>query len=112
MPDDALKRHEASLAWLEKKLAQTFAGITVVVTHHAPIPEGVGPQFQGDVLSPGFASDLKPLIRKYAPQIWVHGHTHHNHCTRIGKTRVCSYQWGYPGEGMETSVGLFEITSD
>lgn len=99
-PEDAAGLHAAAIGWLDAELARVHDGPTVVVTHHAPAPDSVAPRFRGDSLSPAFASDLTALIRRHAPPLWVHGHTHHNVDYPIGTTRVVSHQWGYPGEGL------------
>ena len=109
LPADARLLHAASRAWLAESLAETFAGETVVVTHHAPSPRSVAPRFEGDPLSPSFASDLTSLIERTRPALWIHGHTHHPVAYRIGVTRVVSRQWGYPKEGLPMSVDLVEV---
>ncbi|CAG0991567.1 hypothetical protein BURK2_02417 [Burkholderiales bacterium] len=107
-PHDALARHQASRTWLEAKLALPFAGVTVIATHHAPLPLAISPQYQQDLLSPAFASDCSELL-PYQPAAWVWGHTHYNVDCQVEATRFFSYQWGYPGEGMETAVGLLHL---
>lgn len=99
-PEDAAGLHAAAIGWLDAELARPHDGPTVVITHHAPAPQSVAPRFQGDSLSPAFASDLTALMARHAPPLWIHGHTHHNVDYRVGETRVVSHQWGYPGEGL------------
>lgn len=108
LPDEALARHEASRTWLGAKLALPFDGITVVATHHAPLGAAIAPQYEKDTLSPAFANDCSDLL-SYEPAAWVFGHTHFNFDRRVGATRLFSYQWGYPGEGMETQVGILSL---
>lgn len=74
-PAMVLERHEKSRAWLQSQLAATFEGQTVVVTHHAPSGRSVAPQYRGDVLTPGFASELPIEILQRA-DMWAHGHMH------------------------------------
>ncbi len=109
LPADARRLHAASRSFLEDALAEPFAGPTVVVTHHAPSPRSISPQFVGDPLSPSFASDLTELIERTRPALWIHGHTHHPVDYRIGKTRIVSRQWGYPKEGLSMSADVVEI---
>lgn len=97
-PNDQLKRHEQSRAWLTDRLAEPFAGTTVVLTHHAPSPRSQHPRFIGDELTPAFVSDLDALILEHQPALWVHGHTHWSVDYRMGATRVYSNQRGYPKE--------------
>lgn len=97
-PEDARAMHEASVAWLERELATPFDGETVVVSHHCPSPRSVHPRFAGDPLTASFASDLEPLIERYQPNLWLHGHTHDSHDYAIGATRVVCNPRGYPPE--------------
>lgn len=108
LPDEASARHQASRTWLEAKLALPFAGLTVVATHHAPHPLAIAPQYAQDALSPAFASDCRELLH-YRPAAWVWGHTHYNVDCMCEGTRFFSYQWGYPGEALETAVGLLRL---
>jgi Icc-related predicted phosphoesterase len=74
-PAMVLKRHERSRAWLREQLARKFDGKTVVVTHHAPSSRSVAPRYQGDPLTPGFATELpQQMFEEVA--LWVHGHMH------------------------------------
>jgi predicted phosphodiesterase len=112
LPANARRLHAASLSWLEEALEtpdEPFDGTTVVVTHHAPSPQSVAPQFVGDPLSPSFASDLTGLIERTRPALWIHGHTHHPVDYRVGATRVLSNQWGYPKESLPMSAVVVEI---
>jgi Icc-related predicted phosphoesterase len=68
--------HKDSRAWLEQALAAPFDGRTVVVTHTCPHFLSVHDQYAGDMLNPAFASDLSPVIERFQPDVWVHGHTH------------------------------------
>jgi 3',5'-cyclic AMP phosphodiesterase CpdA len=40
-PEDTVGLHRQAVRWLEDKLAEPFAGTTVVITHHAPHPRSV-----------------------------------------------------------------------
>lgn len=97
-PIDAYTRHASSLFWLKQELAVPFAGKNVVVTHHAPHPGSVAPQWQGDRLTPAFVSNLESLIERYRPSLWVHGHTHHAFDYHVGPTRVVCNPFGYRRE--------------
>jgi 3',5'-cyclic AMP phosphodiesterase CpdA len=90
--------HLTRVAWLEQRLAEPFAGRTVVVTHHLPHPQCIHPKYQGTRLNPCFASDLDRLVR--APvALWVHGHTHESIDRVVNGTRVVCNPRGYlPGE--------------
>jgi 3',5'-cyclic AMP phosphodiesterase CpdA len=74
-PADTVRRHEVSRAWLANTLDEPFDGKTVVVTHHAPSPGSVEAQYEGDSLTPAYASDLEHLMGP-AVCLWIHGHMH------------------------------------
>jgi len=93
-PRDTLRRHEFSRAWLKNSLADPFDGPTVVITHHAPSARSVPTEFEGDVLSAAYASDLESLMGKDV-QLWIHGHMHHSLDYEINGTRVLCNPRGY-----------------
>ena len=71
----------------------------IVVTHHLPAPESIGPQFKGSPLNGFFLHDCKKFIQTVQPRLWIHGHTHVRCDYQIGKTRVVANPHGYPSEG-------------
>lgn len=92
-PADTIAIHQDHLAWLEHSLATPFVGDTVVVSHHAPLPNCLP---DGHVLPAAYASDLSATILKYQPIVWAHGHVH-QHCTvQLGKTHILNVSLGYP----------------
>ena len=97
-PQDALALHETARRFLETELARPFAGPTVVITHHGPSLLCQHPLYPAGPLSAAFHSDLSDLTLKYAPALWVFGHTHAPLDTRVGATRLYSNPVGYPGE--------------
>lgn len=105
-PSDARRRHFDTRIWLEAELRRAAAdGVrTIVATHHAPHPCSIPPGFRRsrDPFSAAFASDLREILdAAAAPEVWVSGHTHHNHDEVYGHTRLVSNQGGYRfrGEG-------------
>lgn len=94
--DDALRCHQDTLAWLDRKLGEPFSGKTVVVSHHAPHTKSIHPRFVGDLLTAAFASDLSALIAKHQPALWCHGHMHDGSDYMLGDTRVVANPRGYP----------------
>lgn len=74
-PADTVRRHELSRAWLRNTLSEPFDGKTVVVTHHAPSAGSVDAEYDGDSLTPAYASNLEDLM---GPEVslWIHGHMH------------------------------------
>lgn len=101
MPADTRALHRASRAYLERTLAEPFAGKTVVVTHHAPSPKSVAPRFLGDPFTPCFVSDLETLVAASGAALWIHGHVHDSFDYTLGQTRVLCNPKGYRGEELE-----------
>ena len=96
-PTDLLRLHGDSRLYIGRELAQPFAGVTVVMTHHAPSPRSIAREYRNDPVSAAYASDLDALIEQAQPDLWVHGHTHHSFDYRIGRTRVVCNPRGYYG---------------
>ena len=88
--------YHRAVEWLESKLAEPFAGATVVVTHHAPHPNSIHERYAGHLLNGAFVSDLSYLMGKAA--LWVHGHTHHCFDYTVQGTRVMANPKGYGKE--------------
>ena len=84
-----------SVDWLTQQLATPFDGPTVVVTHFAPARASIAPQFQGSPLNAAFICDLAPLIERWQPALWLHGHVHDSFDYRLGATRVVANPRGY-----------------
>jgi predicted phosphodiesterase len=93
-PRDAETEHQKSVEWLADRLTQPFQGRTVVITHHAPHANSIPPEYERDILSAAFASDLTPLM-KYV-DVWVHGHIHRSVDYIVGGCRVICNPRGYP----------------
>jgi predicted phosphodiesterase len=94
-PSDLISRNHASFAWLSKELGEPFDGNTVVVTHHAPIPEVMGDKHEGH-LSAAYSNRWHALLDK--ADLWIFGHTHRAVDIAMDKCRVVSNPRGYPGE--------------
>jgi len=97
---DAFTLHDKTLSVLDELIAEPFDGPTVVVTHHAPHPGSIAEHFKGDSLNPAFASDLTWHIKAWAPDLWIHGHTHASVDYRVGRTRVLCNPHGYGRENV------------
>jgi len=95
--------------WLnESKAAQKFLKKTVtkddvVVTHHAPSQESVRPGFRDNPFNCFFYTDMRPLMDKAEPKLWIHGHMHAPADYQFGKTRVLSNPYGYISRGEQYS---------
>lgn len=103
-PEDTIREHQASRAYLERTLAEQHDGATVVVTHHAPHPQSLDPRFTG--LNFCYASNLQLLIEEYKPELWVHGHVHRAVDYTVGSTRIASNPRGYAFEPGEQDNGF------
>ncbi|MGE5385526.1 MAG: metallophosphoesterase [Betaproteobacteria bacterium] len=102
-PEDIARIHRTSVGWLRDKLAEPFAGKTVVVTHFGPHRGCIPERFMGSAWSPYFVSDLAPLMQAGGVDVWMHGHTHWStDFSAGGACRVISNQRGYPGEAETT----------
>jgi Icc-related predicted phosphoesterase len=97
-PEDSLKLHQESVAWLRDALGQCDRQKTVVVTHHAPSAKSIPPNHTGSLLNAAFVSPLDDLVKDSGVPLWTHGHTHYCVDYKLGKTRVFSNQMGYPGQ--------------
>lgn len=91
--ETSVKLHQVSVEYLESRLNEKFNGKTVVVTHHLPHRRSVSTQYEDDILSAAFASDLSRLMGKSA--LWVHGHTHDSFDYVENGTRVVCNPRGY-----------------
>lgn len=94
-PMDLIDIHHQHRSRIEQVLATPFNGPTVVVTHHAPLERSLQYGRQEGPLDAAYASDLSPLIDKYRPELWLHGHIHTSHDYTHGSTRVRTNPRGY-----------------
>lgn len=85
--------------WLEARLAEPFAGETVVVTHFAPSCSSIAPRFADSPFNGCFVSDLEALVADSGAALWIHGHTHDSFDYRLGATRVLANPRGYVQDG-------------
>lgn len=94
-PSDTEGWHFEQRRWLSERLAEPFEGKSVVVTHMAPSERSIADEYQGDTLSPAFASNLESLVEQ--ADLWVHGHVHSSFDYQVGGCRVVCNPLGYPG---------------
>lgn len=95
---EILERHYVSRSYIDHELSKPFDGKTVVVTHHAPLPESFDPRFYGHATNAAFGSDLSDLIARRRPSIWIHGHIHLARDYMADATRVICNPKGYSRE--------------
>ncbi|GGC93491.1 metallophosphoesterase [Undibacterium terreum] len=100
-PSDTARFHAEQKAWLQRKLAEPFAGKTIVATHMAPCLESIEPQDRQNPQAAAYASRLDDLVAQ--ADLWVHGHLHHRSDYLRGRARVICNPRGYwiPGIGTE-----------
>lgn len=80
--------HQASLKWLQASLESSTTKKNVVVTHHAPSIKSIPDKLKDNVVSSAYAPNLEPVILKYRPQHWIHGHIHVPVKYEVGSTTV------------------------
>ena len=97
---ESVRRHREERDFIEAELAdaERDGKTAVVITHHAPTPRSIAPRFHGSALNPAFASNLEPLIARYQPALWIHGHVHSSVDVMLGETRVLANPGGYNAE--------------
>jgi hypothetical protein len=110
-PSQTIEAHKVSRKFIEKTLAEPFAGETVVCTHHAPSRMSLrDPAVIGE-LDWCYASDLEFLMHLVGsrevensnlapthipPSLWLHAHVHKSLDYNIGFCRVVCNARGYP----------------
>ncbi|WLH51300.1 metallophosphoesterase [Pseudomonas tolaasii] len=95
-PDDLIARNRLARGWLTAQLEIPFSGKTVVVTHHAPVPEVSGESADGGHLSASYTNNWASLVGQ--SDFWIFGHTHCSVDTNLGGCRLVSNPKGYPME--------------
>ena len=92
---ELISRHIRSRAYIKRQLAKPFDGKTMVLSHHAPSPHSIHPNFLGSPSNAAFASDLTAIIKRWKPDYWVHGHVHHFLDYLEDETRIICNARGY-----------------
>lgn len=99
-PIDSKNLHDQSV----KVIDQMFEMITtfplpfkplVIITHHLPSYKSIAPQYANQPANSCFASHNDDLIKKLAPILWIHGHTHTSFDYMIDGTRILCNPRGY-----------------
>ena len=98
-PQDHAYYFDHSLNFLKDKVEEYKDSPIIIVTHHAPTPYAISPQYAGSMLNPAFASNLNEFIVNN-PQIrlWCHGHVHNKSDIILRQTRVVCDPFGYNNE--------------
>lgn len=90
---DSARFHTEQRNWIRDKLAEPFAGKTVVITHMAPSMRSVPDKFSADIVSAAYASNLDEMASQ--ADLWIHGHMHASSDYEIGSCRVVCNPRGY-----------------
>jgi Icc-related predicted phosphoesterase len=101
-PEHTLKVHQETVEKMCESLkdSKNWNLKIICMTHHLPSERSVDKEFEGSPLNYAFFSNLEPVIEKFKPLLWVHGHTHKPCDYKIGDTRVVANPLGY-GFGKE-----------
>lgn len=99
IPSDLIRINEQTRDWLRQALPTPFAGMTVVITHHAPCPLSI-PEWRRkckDELNPAYANDWtgEAFWNPEHVQLWLHGHIHDAVDYIENGVRVVSNPTGY-----------------
>jgi predicted phosphodiesterase len=105
-PADAMALFRTNAHWLKRKLAEAYAGSTVVITHHAPSPKSIHPRYADSLLNACFASDAERLVKDSGARLWVHGHMHNSFDYVLGETRVVCNPRGYAKNGVNENAAF------
>lgn len=97
-PDETIRRHFESRAYFEQELRKPFDGRTVVVSHHAPLPQSIDKRFASSISNAAYASDLSELVDACGPDFWIHGHVHQPFDYRRARTRFICNPRGFSNE--------------
>jgi hypothetical protein len=112
-PEAAARRFEKSRDFLTAQLATCDPVKTVVVTHFPPGMETSNKNFETDLLTAYFQTNVVDLIDSNGPALWIYGHNHYSNDLQISNTRVVSNQLGYPNEAGNPAFArgkLIELT--
>lgn len=103
-PAASAARFDVHRRFLAARLAEPFAGPTVVITHHAPSRQSIHPRFAHSLLNACFISDVEPLLDGTRVVLWVHGHTHDSFDYTVNGTRVVCNPRGYALRGVNENA--------
>lgn len=96
--------HKKMKATVDTFLKSNPDVVNVVVTHHMPSYRLCHPRF-GNTINGGFAFNGDAILAAdYAPDIWIHGHTHDTIDTQLFNTRIVCNPRGYAKEFADDDV--------
>jgi Icc-related predicted phosphoesterase len=109
-PKDTRQIHLKSVEAMRQFFEEHDARNTVVVTHHAPSIRSLPERRRSELISCAYASHLDGFIEEHQPQLWIHGHIHHNNDYRIGQTRILANPRAYPDDPNEGFIPDLVVT--
>lgn len=106
-PEISMQLHAKQRQWLKQSLitAQQLGKRAVVMSHHSISPLSVSEKYASLPSNAAFVSDFSAWMQEpWAPELWVHGHTHEAFDYQIDKTRVVVNPRAYPNEVSSTAL--------
>lgn len=95
-------KHEKTVEYIRQclQLEQYKDKKKIVVTHHGPSFKAVDEFYKFDTANCGYQSNLDYMLEaEWAPDVWIHGHSHVFMDKLIGNTRVIRNPSGYRSYG-------------
>lgn len=96
---------KADLEFLNQNLRQG----DVVITHMLPTYDVVDPIHIGDAYNKFYVQEVKHLIERREPKLWISGHSHTRIVKTIGKTLYVRNPRGYPTENPNYSHVIVDL---
>lgn len=111
LPRDTLEWSNQSRNWLLDQ--PSFDGPTMVVTHHAPVVEGLRHQKVTEVFDAAYANNWEEGVKTINPTAWVYGHTHTPRRFMVGNTQMISHAVGHLSEKLDPLYqSVVEVTQN
>lgn len=107
-PEQSVREHRRSLAYIKQVLSNTKDKDIVMVTHHSPSHQSIHPKYISEELMNGAFHNQLDYMMEMADNIklWIHGHTHTEFDYTIGITKVLCNPRGYPKENQHNNFKL------
>lgn len=110
LPRDTVEWANQSRNFLLQQPA--FDGPTIVVSHHAPVLEGLRHQKVTEVYDAAYANDWEDGVKSINPTAWIYGHTHTPYRFMVGCTHMVSHPVGHLSEKLDPLYqSVMEITA-
>jgi Icc-related predicted phosphoesterase len=103
-PEDALIRHNATIAFLRRRVSEAPDRRRVIVTHHRPVRTTAS----DNPIEAAYSSSLDDLILSLGARVWISGHVHESDDRVVGTTRLVSNPKGYGPFPRSRPHGLWE----